>query len=402
MKHKQQSLKYEYFEVPKPSDTAATPETAEPKQYTHILESKTTNELAKVSKSIGTPKKFTDSLEMVSNGVHAFLKDFDKLPLDGATHRVLDVLIERLTVTLPYGRNTNIDQINRGRTIVLSLDDYMTECGLKDVKEARKQLNQHIRAITNIRLEWDDEVWEIPDGKKNRALTKKHYNMAIAGLTITDESPEPLRNGKVIFSFSMEFAEYMSHNAQPMPWITEINRLDPRIHKYARIIGRDLFTHYYMNPGRPGANCLGVKTVIEHCLELPKYKDMINSSNRHITRDIIAPVEKALLTLKDKGIIKDFHYCKKNREPIPEDEIERYDYDTWVGWYVEYELPDGYPDQSKRIEARAKRAKAEAKAKATAETKERNRRAQAAAKAAVPEQPKRPRGRPRKTTESGS
>lgn len=46
--------------------------------------------------------------------------------------------------------------------------------------------------------------------------------------------------------------------------------------------------------------------------------------------------------------MQDWHYCNAGGNAITDEQVEKYDYATWIEWLLEFEFAD-YPDQSERI-----------------------------------------------------
>ncbi len=76
--------------------------------------------------------------------------------------------------------------------------------------------------------------------------------------------------------------------------------------------------------------------------DLPKYQDF-QKGKEHTTQQIIQPFERDLIALQDKYcILKSWRYCNSGGDHITDAQVEKYDYDTWIEWLVEFELDD-YP-----------------------------------------------------------
>ena len=66
-------------------------------------------------------------------------------------------------------------------------------------------------------------------------------------------------------------------------------------------------------------------------------------------KQIIQPFERDLIALTDiYKILKDWHYCNALGEPLTDEQVFKYNYFTWIEWYIEFEFND-YPDQTERI-----------------------------------------------------
>lgn len=154
-------------------------------------------------------------------------------------------------------------------------------------------------------------------------------------------------DGRIVLSLSMKMARYFA-TAYIMPYPYNLLTINSNNNPHSYFIGRKLALHHNMNIGKPNSNRISVRSLIATIPDLPKY-DEVMSESRQITKRIIQPFERDLIALQDKyGILKSWRYCNSGGEPITDAQAEKYDYDTWIEWLVEFELDD-YPDQSERI-----------------------------------------------------
>lgn len=356
----------------KPTVPKSEIETEEERSYSNILQSKATNALTKMSKR-KAEIYLNGSGHITQDGVQAFLTSLNKLALDFPTHRVLDILTLKLTNSFPYGDITP-EGINKYRGVMVTLDEYMSFCGLKDRKSARDQLNKAITTLSYIRLEWDEIIWEVPEGKKRKQKRKRHYNIGLAGKVVTDATEKPVKNGIAYFSFSYELAEYLSH-AYVMPYPIKLLTINYNANRNSYYIGRKLAEHHNMNIANSNANVISVRSLLAACPDLPTYEEIMQKS-RNVTQKIREPFEKDLIALVETyGVLKSQKYCinsgKKDKagniiySDIPDDQRINTTYSMWENWLVKFELAN-YPDQTERI---AKIEDQRAKAKASKEKK---------------------------------
>lgn len=337
-----------------------TPQAEEQKNYSNMLQGKATNALAHSSKRGLELNAFTGVGSLITaEGVQVFLENFNSVALNVQSHKVLDALTLELTSNFPHGKEATADQINKHRSVILSVDDYMELCGIKDKKEARKQLKEAVITLYNLSLEWDEVCYITPEGKKKRQKQILHHRLRLADHTITDGSENPIKRGNVLFKFSYDIAEYLSH-AYIMPYPDKLLTVNSKYNPHSYYIGRKLAEHHNMNIGKENASRISVRRIIEALPDLPSYDEIINTDAKQITKRIIEPFERDLLALRDTyGILTSWKYCNSKGDELTEEQVESYSYSEWVQWLIEFELAD-YPDQSERIakiEERKRKAK---------------------------------------------
>lgn len=339
------------------------------KHYSNMLQGKATNALSHSSKRGHKVDPFTGVGSLLTaEGVQVFLENFNNVSLNVQTHKVLDALTLELTSNFPHGAEATADQINKHRAVILSVNDYAELCGIKDKKEARKQLKEAITTLFNVVLEWDEIGYIVPDGKKRRTKQVLHHKLRVSDHIITDESENPIKGGKVAFKFSFEIAEYLSH-AYIMPYPGKLLTVNSKRNPHSYYIGRKLAEHHNMNIGKPNTNRISVKAILEALPDLPSYNEVINTAGKNVTQQIIQPFERDLIALKNTyGILASWKYCNSKGEPLTEEQVESCNYSTWEQWLIEFELAD-YPDQNERLAKIAERKKIATKRKSQGKNK---------------------------------
>ena len=300
-----------------------------------------------------------------NEGVEIFLRNYNNILLNVPTHKVLDALTIKLTNGFPHGENITAELIDKRREVILSVNEYMTLCGTTDRKEARKQLKTAINTLYDASLQWEEERYIIPEGKKRRVKQTIPWSTRILDTKGGDPTQDPVQNGKVCVFFAFTLAKYLSQ-AFPMPYPIGLLKINGNTNRHSYFIGRKLAEHHNMNIAKDNANRISVLTLINACPDLPSYDEVMEDANGSITQKIIQPFERDLIALKGKyGVLKDWHYCNSKGEPLTDEQVENYSYSTWKDWLVEFELAD-YPDQSDRIAKIEERKKKAYKRKAQA------------------------------------
>ncbi len=111
----------------------------------------------------------------------------------------------------------------------------------------------------------------------------------------------------------------------------------------ATVICGELARHYTnrANIINKTNNIVSVKAILNWVKDyIPSYERVKKYSQRHYKPKIIEPFEDAFDELKRIGVISSWNYCNsKHKKLTPEQEANRYNYSTWVDFYVEFEIP---------------------------------------------------------------
>ena len=254
--------------------------------------------------------------------------------LNTPTKKILDI------ATIIFSNNGHDPSIR------FSLDDYMKLCGLTDKKEARKQVNAALEVLFDVSISYDDS--------KNKNKSRNYRDMRL----VDDKG---IKNGIVYLHIAHGFSEMLA-DCPVMPYpIAMLKTSVGREHRNSYYIARKMAEHKNMNVGKRNENIISVRALLEAAPYLPTVDEVRNSNSRSITDRIINPfladLDEACISLGIGSEGYDLHYA--GGAEIPDDELLKLDYETFINAYVRFdELPD-YPDQTKRLEAKAAREKAE-------------------------------------------
>lgn len=322
------------------------------KSYGNILQGKPTNALA-TSSGKNIKSNLADNVTVLKDNVQIIIEQFSQVKLNVPTLKVLDACILKLTQHFPHGTDVTDETLVKYKNIKISTDEYMEMTGLVNRQKAYAQLENAMDTLYRISFEWDDQIYV--KGKKKDVHYKMRLAEALKSVKESDREINP-QTGKAEFIFArgiftlslgMDMARYFA-SAYVMPYPYNLLAINSHNNPHSYFIGRKLALHHNMNVGKPNFNRISVKSLIATIPDLPKY-DEVMSESRQITKRIIQPFERDLIALQDNyGILKSWRYCNSGGEPITDAQAEKYDYDTWIEWLVEFELAD-YPDQSERI-----------------------------------------------------
>lgn len=318
-------------------------------KYSNILQGRATNALSKTSKKSMSYDDKSGSSWSNQDGVLIKLNDSMNLNLNVQAHKVLDALILKLTGNFTLGKKATAEAINKSRAVVLSLTEYMELCGLRDKKEARKQLTEAVRAIYSISMGWQETSY---DGKKK---IERRWQARVADVMGEEWVESPIKNSKVLFKFTFDMAEYLSM-AYIMPYPENLFQINSKYNPHSYYLGRRLLDHYNQNICKENKNRILVSTLLRGIPDLPHYNEV-----RRVKELIIEPFERDLDALVDLyGILDSWEYCSKGGAPLSEEQSNNMDYNTWTDLLVLFK-PKDYPEQRERLAAQKASAASSAK-----------------------------------------
>ena len=318
--------------------------------YMHMAQNNATNDFnktARLSPKRGILQQWGEILSYQQGNLTIEIPHYEQLlqnssigksgELNTPTKKILDI------ATIIFSNNGHDPSIR------FSLDDYMMLCDLTDKKEARKQVNSALEVLFDISISYDDS--------KNKNKSRNYRDMRL----VDDKG---IKNGIVYLHIAHGFSEMLA-DCPVMPYpLAMLKASKGTQHRNSFYIARKMAEHKNMNVGKRNENIISVRALIEASPFLPTADEVRNSNSRSITDRIINPFLADLdeacnsLGLSSEGY--ELHYA--SGAEIPDDELVNLDYETFINAYVHFdELPD-YPDQTKRLEAKAAREKAEKEA----------------------------------------
>jgi len=302
---------------------------------------------------------------MQSDGVLITIDEEAIRNINAQTFKVLLLLLTAATIKLPHANAITAEAINKGRKVQITLAEYMEACRIKDIKEARTQLNNAIKAIYAVSLEWDETKYEKPEGKNRKVKTTKHHCMRISDHTITQEEGNPVKHGVAEFRFSFDMAEYLS-SSYIMPYPDALLSINAHYHPYSIPLGWKLCALHNMNFGKETANTTTVETLLNAAKGIPRYSDLTKKGN--IYNRLIYPFDRDLAALVEAGVLSNYYYVDDSGKHIEggyhkggkytkNGKLALLSYTEFSKLSVHYELKN-YPDQTPRLEDKSKRIKA--------------------------------------------
>jgi len=291
-----------------------------------LVQSANTNQLQKkLTEKIVDPAQ----LDLYGHG-HIFSKDFrlhihlyNELQhgVSQSTAQLLDALM--ITATREGLKDT---------LIKLPLKEYMYMRDLSDEKETRAQVKRDLDALTRIKFEYKGT------GKQRGAWIEVY---------IFGGTRAQIKNGDIVFRFNQDF--YDSFKASEtgqymfMYFPHEALKANIKYNPYTYWLARKIAEHKRINLGKPNADTISVKTLIDACPNFPTYDEVIKSNDRHVDKRIIEPFERDM----DK-ITETLSWSYAGEQPK--------DYHEFINSMVSI-VWRNYPDTKKLEAEKAKQAK---------------------------------------------
>ena len=281
-------------------------------------------------------------------GVHIKLSNFDRLNLTDNTRKILHILTIKLTEKAPYGTGITAEQIAKARGVSISLDEYMSFCGLSDRKEALKQLRNNAYTLFNLSMTWDEEGYVINPETGRKRRKKIHHSTRPFDSTkeVMNLDEDPVIDGTITFNFSYDLVKYLCQK-YIMPFNLRALSINSHNHPHACALADKLMEHYNENSPKHKHIRISVESLLKACPEMPRPEEVKESAKSKYWERIREPFERDMLALRDKyGIIEEWHYCNGGGEPLTDEQQTAYDFKDWLQWLVEYTLAD-YPERPK-------------------------------------------------------
>ena len=246
-------------------------------------------------------------------------------------------LLDAITISLT-------ESGSRSPTVSLSLDNYMDRRGLKDRKEAKKQVREDIETLSGISLKWTEE-------RGDKVETFSFINLADSGRVE--------RNGDIIFTFGTTF--YHTLKGYPvMAYPKQLQTLNAKRNPNSYHLLKKISELKNMNVGKKNENIVAVETLLSVASYLPSYEEVMRG-NRNVQARIIEPFERDMDALGDTLT---WEYCHSLGQPLTDEELTNISYDIFEKLLIKITWRE-YPDQTARLQTKAERIKKGQKKKKT-------------------------------------
>ena len=225
--------------------------------------------------SVSTPQSYSGDLTM------------DDFAFTGTTHRLLTYIRELYTLRV----SENID---------FSVKDYMVRCGLKDRKQARKQLERDLFALLSV----------VYTSQRGRAAILDSYEM---------------HHGRVYAVLSQGFLDEMAKQDYfllPMEYFS----LDRQRYNYAPALLYYMVMLKYYNSKKSNKNRISIRSLLAYG-KFPTIDEVRATSNNSIRGRIVEPFFRNLNALS--GVAR-FHFYDERKNKLTQQEVQALPYDDML------------------------------------------------------------------------
>ena len=295
--------------------------------FSTIRQGTATNALTKIKPSTKRNTiidTITGTATITQGNLSITIPDFTKLKgFRTSTYQLLDALTVALTET---GAKSPV--------VALSLEEYMKKRGLKDKKEARKQVTDDLETLFNATISFKEK-------RKNGQEQDFH------DIRIIDS--KGIRKGIITVTFGTAFYNILL-GYPIMPYPAQLWELNSKRNPNSFYLLRKIAEHKNMNVGKKNEDIIAVKTLLAVAPNLPSYEEVMNT-DRALSRRIIEPFERDMDALEDTLT---WTYCHSNNTPLTDEELSSMSYDTFISLLIKIDWKQ-YPDQTARLERKAER-----------------------------------------------
>lgn len=295
--------------------------------FSTIRQGTATNTLTKIKPSTKRNTiidTITGTATITQGNLSITIPDFTKLKgFRTSTYQLLDALTVALTETGA-----------KSPAVALSLEEYMKKRGLKDKKEARKQVTDDLETLFNATISFKEK-------------RKKGQEQDFHDIRIIDS--KGIRKGIINVTFGTAFYNILL-GYPIMPYPAQLWELNSKRNPNSFYLLRKIAEHKNMNVGKKNEDIIAVKTLLAVAPYLPSYEEVMNT-DRAISRRIIEPFERDMDALEDTLT---WTYCHSNNTPLTDEELSSMSYDTFISLLIKIDWKQ-YPDQTARLERKAER-----------------------------------------------
>lgn len=242
---------------------------------------------------------------------------------------------------------TSID----ARTLCIDFNEYLETFNIPNTKDNRKNAKRNIKKYydTLKHISFDFEEYSYKH--------KKLMNYSLELFSGKAEETYIAKNNNLYFILNSDFVSYITEKNFITFISDNVYSLDFLKHPNSLAIIFKLSVMYSMNISNSNKGLISVKNLLSDVLNLPSYEE-VKKLKKSPYNAIIEPLERDLDYLEEAGLLKNWEYCNEKREPLTENQLENYSYQTLIKSIIKYELPD-YPEE-KLIERHEQRQKEQA------------------------------------------
>jgi len=241
-------------------------------RFSKVRQGSMTNSLTKINltKDNASLNPITDVATLSEDKLSISLMDFSSISvgLKTTTHKLLDAM------TSVFTENGAVSP-----TVHLPLDVYMSMCGLRDKKEARRQVKADLNTLLHLSLsfsssyDWDSDFMNV-------------MLCSAAGIV----------KGVIVMEFSRPIYETLKRYGF-MPYPRQLWALNPQYNPNSYYFLRKISEHKHMNLGKSNEDIISVRTLLAASPLLPKYGEI--SKTGQVDQRIIQPFQRDMTALSN-------------------------------------------------------------------------------------------------------
>lgn len=258
--------------------------------YSQISASQETSAVMRIKNNYPESRinRHTGNVEITENNVRIIINQYSELVtgMRGSTRQLF------IALNMKYTEGNKEHEL-----VTISIREYMLIRGLKDYKSARKQVEEDLKVLSRIQLEWKEY--------KNKGKNKRDYlNIRISGGT------EGIINGVIMFRFNKDFLSILQ-SCKIMPIPNEILMINSKRNPHSISLLTKISEHINMNFGKPNANVIGVESLLSYCPDLPSYEEIM-ANGRQVSKRLIDPFDRDMDAITSLS----WEYCGAKGFPI--------------------------------------------------------------------------------------
>ena len=228
-----------------------------------------------------------------------------------------------------------INNYKMKQLVLIPLRQYMDECKLKDVKEARIQINQDLEILFRSRVSYHDNYNDkkSPNYLDVRLITSKGIENSKIVVKLTDELCSILNN---------------SPNNKRMLFDTRVLGISSKKNPNSYYLATKLKQHFRTNINKKNHNIISVKSLIEACPFLKYFE-----KKKEKSKTIIEPFYRDMEQISQ---IVEWSLCKSKGVELSDEELAkaaRFNY--FIKLYIKYKFSDEFVEKSKSSIKKMKR-----------------------------------------------
>ncbi len=214
----------------------------------------------------------------------------------------------------------------KNQDVIITLSEYMERRGLKNRKEAKKQVKDDLELLKQINLTFNES---------ERRGAHSYFSVYIANFV-------GISHNAIRFTFSPIFYQLFSRYSI-MPYPLQLLTINVCKNPNSYHLLRKIAEHKHMNNGKKNENIVSVKTLLRASPVIPSYEEVIGT-DMHLHQRIIKPFERDMNALAET--IR-WRYCHKGGKSLNDEEIKNFSYDMFKNLMIKIEWIN-YPKKKRK------------------------------------------------------